>query len=64
MLELSHENLYDGSLTRLSEFLLKVLTFPQTQVRLTKFYHLDSLSVDLTAKVRGSFHKLYLASIL
>ena len=64
MLELSHEHLHDGSLTKLSAFLLKVLTYPQIQVRLAKFYDLDSLSVDLTAKVRGSFDNLYLASIL
>ena len=64
MLEFSHEHLPDGSLTRPSAFLSKVLTYPQIQVRLTKFYDLDSLSVDLTAKVRGSFDELYLASIL
>lgn len=64
MLELSHEHLHDGSLTKLSAFLLKVLTYPQIQVRLAKFYDLDSLSVDLATKVRGSFDELYLVSIL
>ena len=58
------EHLHDGSLIRLSALLSKVLTYPQIQVRLTKLYDLDSLSVDLATKVRGSFDELYLASIL